>query len=135
MVDAAELLKNVLRPAPVAASPLTTMHVSVGGKPLLAGVHTFPSLKLKVAADKSLNRLGSGYVEIIDLIFGDLHLRVKSAAARKFESAQKQVQAAHLDIDFIAFNRSAARGPLPEMWGLRALSTETKQMLSPHTHR
>eukprot|EP00308_Calcidiscus_leptoporus_P022375 CAMPEP_0119403316 /NCGR_PEP_ID=MMETSP1334-20130426/143323_1 /TAXON_ID=127549 /ORGANISM="Calcidiscus leptoporus, Strain RCC1130" /LENGTH=346 /DNA_ID=CAMNT_0007427261 /DNA_START=833 /DNA_END=1873 /DNA_ORIENTATION=+ len=134
VVNPAELLKDELRAVPIPASTLTTMRVSVGGEPLLAGVHTFPSLKLKAAAAPNLKPIGNGYAEVVDLRFASgLHLQVKTAAAVKFESPVMQVKALHLDIDFLSFNRTAARGPLPEIWGLRPISGETKKMLSAPT--
>ena len=44
----------------------------------------------------------------------------------------RQVKALHMDVEFILFNKTAARGVLPELWGLVPRSEATAQMLSRH---
>merc|ERR1711920_1084317 len=72
-----------LKPAPLPGAPLSTMMVSVGGEPLVAGVHTVEPMKIKAT----------------------FHIRVTSAAAKKFADKAMQVKALHLDVEFFAFDK------------------------------
>ena len=49
-----------LKPAPLPGAPLSTMIVSVGGEPLVAGVHTVEPMKIKATFDPGYKRVGLG---------------------------------------------------------------------------
>jgi len=125
------LQSNFTREPPLVGAPLSTMRVSVGGKPLMAGVHTFPSMVIKTTFDPKKKRVGCGYVEHVDITTADLRFRVSSARAKKFAEPEMQVKALHLDVEFRHFDRAAMRGVLPELWGLAPLSEATSKLLSP----
>ena len=50
--------------------------------------------------------------------------------ANKYTNSRKQIMALHLNVDFLAFNRTTARGVLPELWGIVPISDGAKQLLS-----
>jgi hypothetical protein len=120
------------RPVPAVGEPLTTMILTTGdGQRLAHGKHTMGvnntvAVSTEVLATK---RIGNGFVERVDIVASDLHLRIESAKANKLSSLEEQVAALHLDVKFLKFDRKAAAGALPEMWGLRLMSEETKQLL------
>merc|ERR1719382_1234064 len=72
-----------LKPAPLLGAPLSTMIVSVGGEPLVAGVHTVEPMKIKATFNPGYKRIGLGYSERVDIITATFHIRVTSAAAKK----------------------------------------------------
>merc|ERR1711920_260351 len=120
-----------LKPAPLPGAPLSTMIVSVGGEPLVAGVHTVEPMKIKATFDPGYKRVGLGYSERGDIITATFHIRVTSAAAKKFDDKAMQVKALHLDVEFFVFDKTAAHGVLPELWGLVPISDDTKKLLMP----
>jgi len=120
-----------LKPAPLPGAPLSTMIVSVGGEPLVAGVHTVEPMKIKATFDPGYKRVGLGYSERVDIITATFHIRVTSAAAKKFADKAMQVKALHLDVEFFVFDKTAAHGVLPELWGLVPISNDTKKLLMP----
>lgn len=113
--------------------PLATLQVFVGDKPLLTGLHSpIASLpKLRVGMSSGTKRIGNAYVEKVDIKLPGVALRVSSAKAAKFNSEEMQLRGLHLDIQYIKFDRAAARGPLAEMWGLRTMTNATRAMLVP----
>uniref|UniRef100_A0A7S0IYW2 Uncharacterized protein n=1 Tax=Calcidiscus leptoporus TaxID=127549 RepID=A0A7S0IYW2_9EUKA len=132
IVNPATLLQpDLTRKPPLPGAPLSTMVVSVGGLPLMAGVHAFPPVVIEAAADPRAKRIGSGFVEHVDITTAHLSMRVLSARAKKFAEPEMQVKALHLDVEFFKFDKAAARGVLPELWGLAPLSAATAKLLSP----
>jgi len=123
------LVQPELMPAPFPGAPLSTMVVSVGGQPLMTGVHTVKPLTIKATFDPDYKRIGQGYKERVDVITEDFHIRVTSAKAKKFENEEMQVKALHLDVTFYKFDQRAVRGVLPEIWGLAPMSKETVKLL------
>jgi len=131
VVDPATLLRDGTREPPLPGAPLTTMRASVGGTPLLAGAHTFPAMVVTAGVNGKLQkRIGNGFSERVDIVTADLHIRIATAKAKKFNEEEMQVKALHLDVEFMRFNSSAARGVLPELWGLVPISAGTKKLLS-----
>ena len=129
---------KLLRPAvdsalpPVAGMALTTINLTVNGRAVPVGDHTFAAMhvKAKVLSDK---HIGNGYAEQIDLEMAGFHLRITSAKAQKFTSPELQVRAVHLDCQFLKIDKTKVRGALPEMWGLVPMSTATAAMLKQPT--
>jgi len=118
---------------PVLGANLTTIRLSVGDKQLVVGNHSLSAgaVSISVAPLGKSSRIGNGFVERVEIKGDGIHVRFTSAKAQKFSDEAKQVKALHLDCEFVKFNRTAARGPLPEMWGLQPLSTETMLLLVP----
>ena len=54
------LAPDLTREPPLPGAPLTTMSISVGGEPLLAGDHTVEPMLIKATFDPSLKRVGQG---------------------------------------------------------------------------
>jgi len=125
------LAPDLTREPPLPGVPLTTMNISVGGKPLLAGDHTVEPMLIKATFDPRLQRVGQGYKERVDIITDSFHMRVNSAKAKKFKAQDMQIKALHLDVDFIKFEKTAVRGVLPELWGLVPISKETQKLIKP----
>ena len=78
--------------APLPGAPLSTIRVSVGGKQLPAGIHTLPQMLVKATFISYARRIGAGYVERVDVVTADFHMRVTSARAKKFKDTQLQVR-------------------------------------------
>ena len=78
--------------APLPGAPLSTIRVSVGGKQLPAGIHTLPQMLVKATFINSTRRIGAGYVERVDVVTADFHMRVTSAHTKKFKNEQLQVR-------------------------------------------
>jgi len=97
----------------------------------VAGVHTVEPMKIKATFDPGYKRVGLGYSERVDIITATFHIRVTSAAAKKFADKAMQVKALHLDVEFFVFDKTAAHGVLPELWGLVPISNDTKKLLMP----
>lgn len=116
---------------PLPGAPLSTMRVSVGGKPLMAGLHAFQPMMIKATFDRKMKRIGCGYVEHVDITTADFHVRFTSAPAKKFAKPEMQVKGLHLDVELFKLDKAAVRGVLPELWGLAPLSAATTKMLSP----
>jgi len=132
LVDPATLLHMDLTcEPPLPGSQLSTMRVSVGGKPLMAGVHAFTPMVIKATVDPNKKRIGCGYVERVDIDTAHFRMRVTSARAKKFAEPEMQIQALHLDVDLFKFDQAVVRGVLPELWGLLPLSAATTKLLSP----
>lgn len=140
VVDARTLMSNIPREVPLDGAPPTSLRVSVGGTPLMTGVHHISS-KMAIRLEplrKPSKALGNGYVERVEIeIMGDgsgvtpFRMHVTSAKAAEFADAEMQLEALHLDCDYVKFDRRTVRGPLTELWGLQPMSAETTTTLSP----
>merc|ERR1712183_637552 len=114
------------------ADALTTTRLSFGGKQLAAGNYVLPTLHNttvtagRISGDR---KIGSGFVEQIDIKAQGLHLRITSSKANKFADEKLQALGLHLDLDFLTFDKAVVRGALPEMWGLQPMSEATKLLL------
>jgi len=117
--------------APLPGTALLTMNVTMDGVPLLVGRHSL-STGVVTAWANPKKRIGSAYAESIHIALPGFAMRITSSKANKLADPELQVKGLHLDCEFLKFDRTSVRGPLPEMWGLvEPMSEATKALLVP----
>lgn len=139
VVDPTTLIAKPAATAPPATDTLTTMRLSFGGNPLAAGEYNVTMLDHKVyvyarRVPAVWKWIGSAHPEQVDIKTEELHLRITSSIANKFDDEKLRVLALHLDTEFLAYNKSKAHGALPEMWySEKPISDTTKMLLQKPT--
>ena len=126
---------NLNRAAPLAPampidSSLRLLNVSIAGRTMGSlGNATVDGLSVAAQRD-TVKKIGNASAESIRITLGaDFAVSVLAAKAVKFPSLTEQARHVHLDLFFDAIDKKAARGVLPEIWGIAPMSLETKRLL------
>jgi len=74
-------------------------------------------------------KFGTGYQQAVKIQSREMNVTILSAKANKFHDPLKQLSNLHLDMKVTQIDLMKVIGVLPEIWGLKPMTAEVKDML------
>jgi hypothetical protein len=74
-------------------------------------------------------KIGKGVKQALVIQTAGMNVTIHSAKAQKFKNKVKQIKYVHLDMEVNGLDYDKATGVLPEIWGLRPMTTDVKAMM------